>query len=188
MREIRLAQEADFLQIQAIYAWYVEHSTATFAYQAPTSVKMCNQWKMYQKRYLYLVCCEDGVLIAYAYAHPFKEKEAYKWNVELTIYVHPQHRHKALGTALMDKLLKILHLQGFYNAYSCITVPNEGSIALHEHFQFQTVARFHKTGYKQGRWLDVVWMERKLIIDESIPLECSTISSCINEINKILHP
>ena len=85
--------------------------------------------------------------------------DAYQWDVELTIYLHPHApRRQGAGRALYAALLGLLARQGFRNAYAVITVPNEASVGLHAAFGFRQIALFERTGYKHGAWRDVMWM------------------------------
>ena len=89
---------------------------------------------------------------------PFRTKEAYRWDVELTIYADPAHIGVGIGKELMAVCLEKLREMGYLNAYSCITLPNERSVGLHRRFGFEDLGIFQKTGYKLGKWHDVIWM------------------------------
>ena len=181
---IRFAKEEDFIGIQGIYAWYVENSTATFAYRVPLIEDMCEQWRQLHAHYPYLVYVEQGEVCGYAYGQPYRKKEAYQWDVEVSIYIHPAHCHKGIGSKLLGMLLDMYRIQGFYRVYSCITIPNAASMALHEHFGFQHVAIFHKAGYKNEQWLDVLWMEKELQMGDEKPKACLPVCKCSKLLSK----
>lgn len=151
----RPAVPSDAPRLAAIYAPYVAHTAITFATEPLTAAEF--EQKILSP-YPFLVCEADGVVAGYAYASAFREKKAYRWSVEPSIYVDPAFQGKGIGQGLMDRLLNILRLQNFRGVYSCITLPNEKSIRLHKKFCFGEVGRFEKSGYKLGAWRDVVWL------------------------------
>ncbi len=167
---IRFATEKDSPQILAIYAEYI-HTPITFDYVLPTQEIFTKQITETLKDYPYLVYEEEGKIQAYAYAHKLREREAYQWNAELSIYVDNTAHKKGLGHALYTTLMKILENQGIKAAYACITLPNEASLALHQHFQFTEVGRFPKAGFKNGTWHDVAWYRKELSAYEQLPAE-----------------
>ncbi len=102
--------------------------------------------------------------MGYAYASGFHERAAYRWAVDVSIYVRQNSRGSGIGKALYSSLLSILKLQGYYNAYALITIPNDASIGIHQHFGFRKVAQFFNVGYKFEKWHDVGWWE--LILEQ----------------------
>lgn len=177
---IRFATIQDMNEVLNIYTYYVKHSTATFAYQVPTLAEFETQFLTIAKEYPFLVGVEDDRIIAYAYAHKHKEKEAYQWNVELTIYVDINNQKQQVGSALLETLLDLLKRQQVRNVYSCITVPNEASMALHYKFGFDKIAYFPSTGFKHGVWLDVVWLQ-KVLWKDAQPRSIITIADIKNK-------
>lgn len=157
---IRPARSADAADVAAIYAHYVANTAITFATQAPTEADFTARIR--QKRYPFLVCEEEARVTGFIYAAPFRQKEAYRWDVELTIYLAPGSEGRGTGSALMERCLAELTRRGFLNAYSCITLPGERSVGLHRRFGFVQLGLFPKTGYKAGAWHDVVWMGKTL--------------------------
>lgn len=157
---IRPAVPADAAAIAAIYAHYVQTTAITFATKAPTEADYAA--RIADTRYPFFVAEEDGAVVGFVYAAAFRTKEAYRWDVELTIYLAPGHAGHGLGRALMDACLARLRAQGYLNVYSCITLPNASSVGLHRAFGFDELGVFPKTGYKLGRWHDVVWMGKCL--------------------------
>lgn len=164
----RLAAPADAPRLAEIYAPYVANTAVTFATVPLTEADFLHKM---QGPYPFLVCEENGAVQGYAYAAAFREKEAYRWGVELTIYLSPEAQGKGAGTLLMDKLLALLRLQGYQTAYSCITLPNPGSIALHKKLGFEQIGLFARSGYKLGQWHDVVWLALSLGEYETSPRE-----------------
>lgn len=161
MREFRLATEADAGAIAAIYAPYVM-TPITFDTEAPTASDFAGRIAELQQTYPFLVAEVDGKIVGYAYAHRFRERAAYQWGAELSIYLVRDYHRRGTGRALYEALLKILKRQGFRMAYGCITVPNPASVALHEKLGFRPVGVLRSAGWKGGAWHDVMWLERRL--------------------------
>ena len=158
---IRRACAADAPHVAAIYDHYVRCTAVTFATATPSTDHYARQ--IADDRYPFLVCEEEGRVTGFAYAAAFRTKEAYRWGVELTIYLAPDvPRRGGRGRALLEECLSLLRRQGYLQAYSCITLPNGASIGLHEALGFREIGRFPATGYKLGRWHDVVWLGLQL--------------------------
>lgn len=156
----RLARPADAPRLVEIYTPYVTSTAVTFATAALTEADFLHKM---QDVFPFLVCEENGQVMGYAYAAAFRAKEAYRWGVELTIYLAPDvPRRGGRGRALLEGCLTLLRQQGYLQAYSCITLPNEASIGLHKALGFREIGRFPATGYKLGRWHDVVWLGLQL--------------------------
>ena len=153
---IRMAEEADAAALLSIYAPYVEKTAITFEYEVPTVQEFKNRITSTLKRYPYLAAIRDGRIIGYAYASQFKERSAYDWAVETSVYVSGDARRTGAGSLLYEALENYLRRQNVINVNACIAYPNPGSIAYH------TVGHFTKCGYKLGQWWDMVWMEKML--------------------------
>lgn len=118
----------------------------------------------------YLVAEAEGTLLGYAYAAPFHPRAAYQWAAETTIYLRQDQRGRGLGRALYQALERCLAAQHIQNLNACIADPAQAgdpyltgaSAAFHARLGYQLVGRFHKCGYKFGRWYDMVWMEKIL--------------------------
>jgi phosphinothricin acetyltransferase len=110
----------------------------------------------------WLVCEENGAVAAYVYASPHRERAAYQWSVDVTVYVGPEHRRTGLGRGLYTSLLRLLVLQGYYKAYAGVTIPNPASEGLHLALGFEPVGIYRGVGYKMGRWHDVAWFQKAL--------------------------
>lgn len=113
---------------------------------------------------------KDGKVLGYAYAHEFYGRAAYGWSVESSIYVDKDERKLGIGRKLYDAMEAALREMGILNINACIAVPRteddpyltNGSVAFHKRLGYQMVGTFHQSGYKFGRWYDVVWMEKML--------------------------
>ena len=157
----RLAVPEDAPALLQIYSEYI-HSTITFEYTLPTTEEFAERIRTIAGFYPYIVAEEDGRCMGYAYAHRHMERAAYGWNVECSVYVLGSARGRGVGRALYGALLELLRLQGVVNAYGCIAVPNEPSEALHRATGFSLLGHFPASGWKQGRWHDIVWYGRCL--------------------------
>ncbi len=152
---IRLAAEGDAEEIQAIYAPIVSQTAISFETEPPSVEEMRRRIANTLARLPWLVYLRDGKIMGYAYASPHRSRAAYRWSVDVSVYIHPQARRQGIGKALYDSLLKILSLQGIYNVYAGIALPNPGSVGLHESLGFKPVGVYHAVGYKLGAWHDV---------------------------------
>ncbi len=166
---IRMATEADAPALLAIYAPYVTDTGITFEYEVPSVEEFSGRIKRILSRYPYLVAEEGGRLLGYAYAASFKERAAYDWSVETTIYMDQRLRGRGIGQKLYLALEGLLRRQHILNANACIAYPNPGSIQFHERMGYQTVAHFTRCGYKLGVWYDMVWMEKLLSVHPAEP-------------------
>lgn len=168
--KIRLALPQDARQLREIYAPYVERTAISFETVPPTATAMLRRRDEIVKRYPYLVAEQDGALLGYAYAHPFVGRAAYDWSAEVTIYLRMDARHKGIGGRLYRTLEDIARAQGILNLNACIGVPKgaddeyltHNSVDFHAHMGYTPVGTFHDSGYKFGRWYDMVWMEKML--------------------------
>lgn len=159
---IRLVKESDASRILEIYASYVREDSSTFDTEVATLAYMKQKINNLSSFYPYLVKEVDGVVVGYAYAHPYYGRGAYKWNVEVSIYLDKAYCHQGIGKELYNHLFYYLKQQGFMKAYACITASNQASIKMHEHFDFKQIGYFKEAGYKLNKWWDVVWLEKTI--------------------------
>lgn len=166
---IRTASEKDAAGLLEIYRPYVEHTAITFEYDVPTIEEFAKRITHTLKQYPYLVAEMDGRMIGYAYVSPFKERAAYDWAVETSIYVQKEAKRQGIGRRLYDRLEQLLQQQGILNVNACIAYPQaedeyltKDSVHFHEKLGYEMVGTFHQCGYKFGRWYDMVWMEKMI--------------------------
>jgi L-amino acid N-acyltransferase YncA len=114
------------------------------------------------EQYPWLVCEDGGDILGYAYAGRHRERAAYLWSVDTSIYIRQGRERRGIGRALYTSLLTMLRLQGYVNAYAGATLPNPASVGLHEAMGFQLVGVYRQVGFKYGTWHDVAWFERPL--------------------------
>ena len=159
---IRTASVSDAPALLSIYAPYVEKTAVTFEYTVPSPEEFQTRVAHTLDRYPYLVAERNREIIGYAYASAFKERAAYDWAVETSVYVSEDARRTGAGSILYEALENYLKRQNVINVNACIAYPNPGSIAFHEKYGYRTVGHFTKCGYKLGQWWDMVWMEKML--------------------------
>ena len=159
---IRTAVQADAAELLAIYRPFVEGAAVSFETTAPTVEEFVTRIHKVVAVWQWLVAEEDGQCIGYAYASAHRERPAYRWSVEVTAYVHPNHYRRGIARSLYLRLFEELAHKGFCNAYAGVTLPNEGSIALHQSVGFEPIGVFRRVGHKLGKWQDVAWFQRSL--------------------------
>ena len=167
--KIRAALPEDAEELLEIYRPYVENTAITFEYEVPTVEEFRGRIENTLRKYPYLVAQEHGVILGYAYASPFKERAAYDWSVEISIYVQQDARRKGIGKKLYLALENCLKEQHILNANACIAYLEQGdaylttdSVRFHTSMGFQLVGEFHQCGYKFHRWYNMVWMEKMI--------------------------
>jgi phosphinothricin acetyltransferase len=148
--------------IQAIYRPYVTDSIISFEVEPPTVDEIQQRIANTLKKWPWLVCEKEGQIAGYVYASKHRERAAYQWDVDVTAYLNPQFHRSGIGRALYTTLFAILRLQGYYNAYAGIALPNPASVGLHEAMGFKPIGVYEQTGYKNGAWHDVGWWQLHL--------------------------
>lgn len=158
MLHVRFATPEDAEAVQAIYAPYVHGTSISFEDKAPTCDAMRARIVETLKRLPWLVAVDgDGRVLGYAYASPHRARAAYRWSVDVSVYVDQTMRRRGVARALYKRLLALLCAQGFLRAFAGIALPNPGSQALHEAFGFAPVGIYEAVGFKHGAWHDVGW-------------------------------
>jgi phosphinothricin acetyltransferase len=155
---LRPARPEDAAAIAAIYAPYVLTGTVSFESDPPDAATMRERMAAGDGLYPWLVATngeDDGGVIAYAYATRFRERPAYRYVVEASIYVAGPVQGQGAGKLLYAALIDTLRAQGFVQAVAIISLPNDYSIQLHEGVGFQRTGILREMGFKQGRWLDI---------------------------------
>ena len=125
---IRRAKAEDGAALCAIYAPYIMDTTITFEYEVPTDAAFSDRIRETAAQFPYLVCERDGEIIGYAYAHRIRERAAYDWDAELSVYLKQGTHGRGIGTVLLACLIELLEMQGLRHLYSCVTMPNEKSV------------------------------------------------------------
>jgi L-amino acid N-acyltransferase YncA len=161
---VRLATPADIPAITRIYAHAVLHGTATFELDPPDEAEMTQRMKtLLDGGFPYIVAENGGALAGYAYAGPYRARPAYRFTVEDSIYVDPGTHRRGLGRALLARLIEEAERSGFRQMIAVIgDSANAPSIEVHRTLGFRMVGNFENVGFKFGRWLDSVLMQRDL--------------------------
>ena len=159
---IRPALEADLPAILAIYGPYILTSTATFEYEVPTLSAFTDRFRGITAQFPWLVWEEEGEILGYAYASAPYTRPAYAWCAEPSIYLRPDARGRGIGTALYAALEEILRTQGYQVLYALVTQENAASLRFHEKLGFRQMVLFPDCGFKFGRWLGLIWLEKRL--------------------------
>jgi phosphinothricin acetyltransferase len=159
---IRSATPDDGDAIATIYNHYVAHTIVTFEDETVSAGQMAGRIADANAQALpWLMLEEAGSIVGYAYASQWKPRSAYRYAVEVTVYLAPDAAGRGFGTQLYAALFAQLRSRGIHTAIGGIALPNPGSIALHEKFGMTKIAHFAEVGCKFGRWIDVgYWQAR----------------------------
>ena len=164
---IRPATEKDIPAILEIYAPYVENTTVTFEYDVPCRKEFLQRFYTITSQFPWLVWEEEGRILGYAYASAPYERAAFRWCAEPSVYLCPEAQGRGIARRLYAALEWILKEQGYQVLYALITAENRHSLAFHEKMGYRFMVEFPNCGFKQNRWLGLVWMEKRLKIVES---------------------
>jgi L-amino acid N-acyltransferase YncA len=157
---IRTARDDDAAAIHAIYAPAVIHGAATFETALPGVDAMRERIQTKLQHYPWLVWEAHGRVLAYAYAGRFRDRAAYDWIAETSIYVDADAQRRGIARKLYGALLDAMRQQGIHQAVGAITLPGEASVAMHEAMGFTQAGVWRRCGYKLGQWWDVgVWQK-----------------------------
>jgi L-amino acid N-acyltransferase YncA len=159
---IRIAKPADAGAILDIYAPYVRDTSITFETEVPSVSDFEKRIQKYLENWPWLLYEINGRIAGYAYASRYRERVAYQWSIECSVYIHDDHLRSGIASALYSRLFSILKIQGFTTVYAVINLPNDPSVALHESIGFTHFATYEKVGYKLGRWKNVGWWQLQL--------------------------
>lgn len=159
--KVRFANEEDAAALLELYAQYID-TPITFEYALPSVDEFASRIREITAVYPYLVCEESDRIIGYAYAHRQRERAAYGWNAELTVYLDRDWVSEGIGTMLYSMVMEILVLQKVKTAYAYVALPNRKSEGLHERLGFLRAGVERNAGYKCGSWHGLACFERAL--------------------------
>lgn len=159
---IRIAKEADVPQILAIYAPYILNTTVSFEYEVPSLEDFTRRFRAITAQFPWLVWEEHGKILGYAYGSAPFDRAAYSWCAEPSIYLAPEAHRQGIGRQLYGALEKLLEQQGYQILYAIVTSENRPSLAFHESLGYCQVAVFPDCGFKHGRYIGTVWLEKRL--------------------------
>ncbi len=163
--------ERDAAACAAIYAPHVEASATSFEAEPPTAAELAERIERTGATHPWLVAESDGEVLGFAYACEHRTRAAYRWAVDVSIYLAEANRGQGLGRALYEELFERLRDQRFRVACAGVTLPNEASVRLHESLGFTPVGVYRRIGWKAGAWHDVGWWQLDLSPDGEDPPE-----------------
>jgi L-amino acid N-acyltransferase YncA len=166
---IRVAAPQDAAAILDIYAPIVRDTAISFELEPPSLSEMQKRIEDTLLQWPWLVCDRQGEVLGYVYATRHRARAAYQWSVDVSVYIRDGMRRTGIGRALYTSLFELLILQQFHNCYAGITLPNPGSVGLHEVLGFQPVGVYRQVGYKGAAWHDVGWWQLTLPAERSSP-------------------
>ena len=161
---IRMASPADAPTMLAIYAPFVRDTTVSFELEVPCVEEFAERIREHVRNYAHIAVVDEdtGAVAGYAYYSAFRERPAYCWSAEISVYLEPHVQGQGLGTELVNTLEELMRAQGIRMSEACITSSNDASISFHRRMGYQLCGEHHACGYKLGQWLSVVWMEKRL--------------------------
>ena len=177
---ITIAQASDAEAVAAIYRPIVEATAISFEAVPPSTEDIARRILGTLPAYPWLVCEIDGRIAGYAYAARHRERAAYRWSVDTSVYIAESDRRCGVGRGLYLSLFAILAAQGYVNAFAGVTLPNAASVGLHESLGFEKVGVYSRVGYKFGAWHDVGWWQFAMKAHEpspSVPLDIPTVQT-----------
>lgn len=156
---VRPASEKDLGSINDIYNHYVATSTCSYQEELETAESRAIWFRKHGPRYPVFVAEQQTRVIAWGSLSPYHVRSAYRFTVENSIYVHPQHQRRGIGSRMLLELISAARTLGYRAIIAAIDSAQTGSVALHARHGFQPVGHFRQVGMKFGRWLDVVYLE-----------------------------
>ena len=168
---IRPATADDAAAIAAVYAPFVEGSTATFEERTPDAAEMARRMAGDGLAYPWLVAEHGGVILGYASSGCFRTRSAYRWSVETGVYVSAAAQRQGIARALSERLLEVLADAGFVTAIASISLPNAARVAHHRAMGYELAGTIRAPGYKLGQWIDIGYFQHDLAERTNPPRE-----------------
>jgi L-amino acid N-acyltransferase YncA len=166
---VRDASAGDAGACAAIYAPYVTDTAISFEAEPPTPAQMAERIAAAQRAHAWVVLEDGGRVVGYAYGGPHKQRAAYRWACEVSVYLEPGRRRSGAGRALYEALFQRLAARGYRMLLAGMTLPNPASEGLHRALGFEPVGVYRRIGWKHGAWHDVAWVQRPLGADDTPP-------------------
>ncbi len=160
--EIRLINESDVTATLEVYKPYVLNTIISFEYKVPALEEYLQRIKTNTSEFPWLVCLQNNIIIGYAYASKHRYRTAYQWSPESTVYMSSEFHRKGVARILYETLFSLLRLQGYFNVYAGVGLPNEKSVGFHKALGFEEIGVFKKVGFKLGNWHDTQWFQLHL--------------------------
>lgn len=157
---IRPVNPTDAVQLVDIYNYYIAHTLITFEEELLTPTQFQERIQKVQQEYPFILFEENGEILGFAYANKWRERSAYRFALETSVYVKQGHFGKKIGLKLYEYLFEQLKKNGTKHLIGVITLPNDTSVALHEKLGFVKAAHFKEVGLKFGKWCDVGFWQK----------------------------
>ncbi|MCQ2553892.1 MAG: N-acetyltransferase family protein [Clostridia bacterium] len=169
----------DAAEILEIYKYYIDATAVTFDYDVPSVLEFEEKITRIAEKYPYIKAVENGKILGYAYANTFKDRRAYDWAVETTIYLDKDCKRLGIGRTLYAALEASLKNMGIKNLNACIAVPKDDndknlsndSYFFHKEMGYKLIGTFHDVGSKFGKWYDMIWMEKIIASHDPNPTD-----------------
>ena len=159
---IRHATPEDAAGCLEIYAPFADDTAISFEHEAPSLAEYTQRIVRVNRTHAFLVAEDAGRIVGFAYAGVHRERMAYRWTCEVSVYLGPTHHGRGIGRALYENLFTLLEQQGYRVLLAGVTVPNPSSVGLHRSLGFEEVGVYRRIGWKAGDWRDVMWLARRL--------------------------
>lgn len=179
--ELRLIDNADTQAVLDIYRYYVENTAISFEYEAPSLEEHQQRINTNTINYPWLVCLYNNKIIGFAYGSTHRYRTAYQWSPEATIYLAPDFHTKGFGRILYETLFSLMKLQGYYNVFAGVALPNEKSLCFHQALGFKEIGTFKNVGFKHGHWHDTHWFQLILHATSEKPLNPKLLKEAAEE-------
>ena len=160
--QIRVAREDDAEYLLEIYRPFVENTAISFEVDVPSVGEFAKRISSALNTWAWLVAEINSKPVGYAYGTAHRPREAYRYSVETSAYIHEDFQRQGIASSLYTQLLRSLGEQGYGNAYAGITLPNEASMKFHKSLGFESIGVFPRVGKKFGHWHDVAWLHKPL--------------------------
>ncbi len=159
---IRPATDNDAQQLADLYNYYVSNTLITFEEEELSAAQFAERIQKISENYPFIVFEENGEILGFAYGNKWRERSAYRFALESSVYVKQGHFGKQIGTKLYNELFSLLKTQGCKQLIGVITLPNDTSVKMHERMGFEKAAHFKQVGFKFGQWCDVGYWQKSL--------------------------
>ena len=160
--KIRLITTNDTEAARNVYAPYVLNTAISFEYEVPTVDEFKKKIEKITSQYPWLVCECDGEIAGYAYGSMHRDRTAYQWSPEVTVYLNEKYHRRGIARILYNALFEMLKMQGYYTAFAGVLVTNEKSVQFHRAMGFEDIGLFKNIGYKLGEWHTNLWLQYEL--------------------------
>lgn len=171
--QIRPVREDDAVRMLEIYQPFITQSAVSFEYEVPSQEVFRKRVTDYSHDAPWYVWETEGTVVGYAYASKHRERAAYQWAVEVSVYLDSKFRRQGIGRALYEELFRDLTQRGFHVALAGITLPHPQSVGFHESMGFVPVGIYRRIGFKFGNWHDVGWWQKNLKSENETPTPIS---------------